>query len=61
VSGWARFTLPILCGLFAFMVARDLGLPTWRDWQIGDAFDFALVTYLIAERLLVIFADRKSA
>jgi hypothetical protein len=60
MTKWQRFVLALWCGLVAYMVAHDLGVPVWRDWDLGDAFDFGVATYCIALCLTIPLA-RKSA
>ena len=44
IWGW---WLAILCGTLAFCIAREAGVPAWRNWQIGYAFDMGALTFLI--------------
>ena len=31
--------------LFAYMLGKALGLPDWRDWDIGDRTDLAVTAF----------------
>lgn len=42
-----RRTLVAICSAaVAFWFARALGIPAWRTWEIGDASDIALLTFI---------------
>lgn len=52
-----RFMASFMSGGLAFFVAKGCGIPTWRDWEVGDATDISLTAFL-AVFWLLIFAER---
>lgn len=61
MTGWDRFFVSLWAGLLAGMIALDLGVPLWRDWQIGDASDFAMTTGFLVWGLLKLAPSKGSA
>jgi hypothetical protein len=47
VAGSWALTVSLVAGLLAFCIAREAGVPVWRDWEIGDATDIGFLTYAL--------------
>jgi hypothetical protein len=43
-----RLLFALCVAFLAYSFARALGVPIWRDWQIGDATDIALTAFYAA-------------
>lgn len=57
VSG-VRFVASAFVGVLAFLIAKESGVPVWRDWEIGDAADIGVTTTAAVYYLLLFFEPR---
>jgi hypothetical protein len=57
-SFWIKLRVALAAGFLAFMAAKDAGLPIWRDFPVGDATDFGVVTAYAAGWFLT-FLERR--
>lgn len=42
--------------LLGYFLAKALDVPFWRDWEIGDGFDFAVASGML---VLALTSERK--
>lgn len=43
-----RFWGCFLCAMLAWFVGKALGVPVWRNWDIGDRADMAVTAFMAA-------------
>ena len=57
MSAFDRWSAALFAGLLGWFVGKALGVPIWRDWDIGDRTDMALTAALL---VLCLTRPRKS-
>ncbi|QUT07890.1 hypothetical protein KFK14_11175 [Sphingobium phenoxybenzoativorans] len=52
MSAGRRIWIALMVALVAMFFAKGMGIPLWRDWDIGDQADIALCTFCAIYSLL---------